>query len=176
MPTLRKSQMLRLSLTVVFILVLLLAILVQIGRASTKHQTVPTAPPTTAVIPTSLPTIAPTNPPQATVIPPQSTREVATQTPGVTASLTVVSIVASPSHLSTKTEMSGNGTIPQLTSSLEPSPKLLISPSSHLTATGTANFDTQTDGSRGIFYYLIGGGVVLVLAIGTFWIIRTRRR
>ena len=168
--------MLRLSLTVIIMLVLLLAFLVQIGRASSKHQTVPTAPPTTAVIPTSQPTVTPTNPTQPTVIPPQSTRGVATQTPGVTASHTVVSIVASPSYLPTKTEMSGNGTIPQLTASLEPTVELPSSPSSPLTEPGTANPDTKTDSSRGIFYCLIGGGVVLALAIGIIWIIRTRRR
>ena len=89
MQTILKSRILK--PVVVFLLVLFLWLFFQlpIGRASTSHQTIPTAPPTTSATPTNTSTQTPTNTPQTTVTSTQTTYVLASQTPGYTTSPTV---------------------------------------------------------------------------------------
>lgn len=183
MRTILKSQMIRLVITFIFVFFLLLAFLIKIGRASAPHQTIPTAPPTTAVIPTRLPTETPTKPPQpteistqTTVISTQPTRIIPSQTTTSTARPTIENTIANPSLTPNTTEPSGTGTINVSTVTHTPIEGILISGTSSMLPTTIAPLTTIPKGSSGILYYLLGGGIIIIVIIGIVWIVKFRRK
>lgn len=176
MQRIRNNIVFRLAVTCIFVFFLLLSFLIQIGQASTPHQTIPTAPPTTASIPTILPTETPTNPPQTTVISTQPTHEAPSQTPSSTTSPTVENIISSPSIAPSKTVPSENEVIPILSVTHTPTEAILISPTSPKLQTTTVIPAPITTGSSGIVYYLVGGGIVLIFIIGLVWLLKIRHR
>ncbi len=176
MQTILKRQFYKLTVTFMLVLFLLLSLIFQIARASTPHQTIPTAPPTTAVIPTISFTGTPTNPPQTTVISTQPTQVLPSQTPNFTASPTGKSITSSPTFVPSTTGLPITGTLPSLTETLLPTEGALIAPTSSLLPTATGISAAETPGYYGVLYCLIVGGVVLILAIGIIWVLLRSRR
>ena len=109
---------------------LLLTLEIDAGRGEQLYQTIPTMPPTTAILPTTLPNDTPTNPPQPSATYLQPTYVAATQTAGMMASATVVAATPSPSSVPSATGQPGGETIPTLTSTLTPTRVSQISPTS----------------------------------------------
>jgi hypothetical protein len=158
------------------VLFLLLSFQTPIGRADTQHQTIPTAPPTTAIIPTSAPTETQTQPPQITVIYTQPTQVLPSQTPGIIASPTVETITSSPSKVPSATVLPGDGTIPNLTVTLSSPVGTTIPPTSSIPPTVTVIVPTKTLGSSGILYYLLIGAIIVIFVIGVIWYLKLRHR
>ena len=100
------KHLLKFSLPLLLVLVIWLTIRLPIARAGDQHQTIPTAPPTTAIIPTSSKTQTPINPPATGIyptisstptIPSQSTLALASQTAvPATASVTATTLATLP--------------------------------------------------------------------------------
>ena len=183
--------MIKLATAFVLVLFLLLSFLIQTGRASTSNQTIPTAPPPTVEIPTitpvgtatsppatiEIPTIsstrAPTYPPQITIIYTQPTQVLGSQTPGFTTSPTIETI---PSAVPTTTGLLKPGTIPILTATLSSTGGTQISPTSTLLPSATVLPTTNAQGSRGILFCLLGGGIVLIFVVGIVWFLKSRNK
>jgi hypothetical protein len=176
MLTIRKSHVFRLAVTCIFVFFLVLSCLIQIGQASTPHQTIPTAPPSTASIPTILPTETPTKPPQTTVISTQPTHLAPSQTPSSTGSPTIEIIISSPSIAASTTAPSGNGPVPQLTVTQTPTEVILISPTISKLPITTVFTPAIITGTSGILYYLLGGGIIIIFLIGIAWFLKFKRR
>ena len=156
---------------VVFLLVLFLWLFTQlpIGRASTSHQTIPTAPPTSSVTPTITATETPTNTSQPTVTSTQTTYLLASQVPGTTASPTVETML-------TPSEVPGSGTIPILTATLSPAEETQITATASFLLTATATPRIKLPGSSEILYCLLCGVILLIFVLGLIWFIRSRKR
>ena len=176
MQTYFKNQMIKLAGAFLLMVVLMLSLRIHTGRAGLQYQTIPTMPPTTAIIPTTLPSDTPTSPPQPTVNPPQptvissqATYVIPSQTAGGTASATVGAVTFTPSSVPSATGLPGGGTIPQLTATLAPTEVTGISPTPTL-------IPTEAPGTSGVPYGFIFGGMVLGLAVGLVWWLRSRRR
>jgi hypothetical protein len=175
MITLLKSQMIKLALAFMIMLILLLSFLIQDSQANALFQTIPTAPPTTAIPPIS-PTKTPTNPPQPTVIYIQPTRVQASLTPSSIASPTIEKIISSPTNFSTSTELTGIETLPILTITQTPTLMTQMTPSSALLPTTTVFPATKTTSSTGILYGLLGGGIVLIFISVVVWFLKSRHK
>lgn len=176
MQTIRKNLLFKFAVAFMLVLFLLLSFLFQIGRAGTRHQTIPTAPPTTAIIPTISSTETPTSPPQITVISTQPTRVIPSQTTTSTVSPTVQTIISSPSIVSTATGLPGNGTIPGLTATQSSTQVALISPTSSSLPTTPVSSALKIPGYRGVLYCLLGGGIVLIFIIAIVLFLRSRKK
>jgi hypothetical protein len=176
MHTILKRQMIKLVVAFILLLFLLLSFQIQFGRAGTSHQTIPTAPPTTAISPTVSSTGTPTITPQATLISTQPTRVISSPTPSTTILTTVETIISTPSSVSSATGLPGNGTIPILTVTLSSTEVTQISPTSTLLPTATVTSATKIPGSSRTTIYLLGGVLVIIFVIGIVWFMKLRRR
>ena len=171
-----KNHMLRWAVPFLLVPFLLLSVLIHPGQASTSHQTIPTAPPTTAVIPIITSTDTPMNTPSTTVTSTQATHVLVSQIPSFTTSPTVKVIISSPNKVPPTTEKPGNGTIPGLTGTLSPIKETPFSPTSTQLPAGTDSSTTERPGSSGILSYLIGGGVVFIIIFGSLSWLKSRRK
>jgi cobalamin biosynthesis Mg chelatase CobN len=164
-----KSQAFKLAAGIILTLSIMLSFLIQVGRADTQHQTIPTAPPSTATITIILPSETPTIPPQSTVVATQPTHVLASQTPSSTATPTRENIVTTPSIAPSGTGLPNNGTIPQLSATFT------LTETSATTPTSTG-VQTEASGSSGMLIGLLVGGMVVILVIGVGWYLNSRRR
>ena len=175
--------MLKFSIASLFMLTFWLSILLPIGRASTQHQTIPTAAPTTAIIATIPITRTPINPTVTQIFPTISS----TQTPTFPSQST--SVIESQTALPTSTELAGTiqstftateqhatATIPILTGTFSPFEATQGSPTVAFNLSATVIPPLITPVSRGILYCLIGGGIILVLLFGIVLFARSRRK
>jgi hypothetical protein len=176
MQTIHKRQVFKFSMTFIHLLFLWLAIFIQIGRASTSQQTIPTAPPTTAVIPTITSTNPPMNTPQTTVISTQPTQIIASSTPGFTASPAVATFLSSPSLTTTITGLPAIGTAARLTVTLAPTEVIRLSTTSTPRPTTTVFPAVKTTGTSGILYFFLGGGILLLVIIGVVGLRKPKHR
>ena len=160
-----------------------LSILLPIGRASTQHQTIPTAAPTTAIFSTISITRTPINPTATQIFPTISS----TQTPTIPSQST--SVIESQTALPTSTVLAGTlqstftateqhvkGTIPVLTGTFSPFEATQGSQTAAFNLSATVIPPLVTPVSRGITYCLIGGGTILILLCGIFLFARSRRK
>ena len=184
MHTFTKRLTFRLASALLLALSLWLSYLMPIGRASTLHQTIPTAPPPTVVAPTTAASQTPTSAPPATAIPTQPRLVTATQTEGVIASETARAVTPSPSGVPGRatsspggaTVVAGKATTPPMTATQLATGKTESGPSSSAVATGTGSTETQAPGAIGFTAYVIGFGVGVVLLIGVrAWLKRRKR-
>jgi hypothetical protein len=155
--------MIKLAGAFMLVIVLLLSMQIHKGRAGQQYQTIPTMPPTTAIIPTTLPDDTPTNPPQLSATYHQPTDIAPSQTAGMMASATLVAATPSSSSVPSATGQPGGETMPILTSTLTPTNVTDVFPTS-------SPVPTKTPGSSGVLCGLIGGGIVLLVAIGVWWL------
>jgi hypothetical protein len=176
MQTILKSRILKLAVAFMLGLILWLSILLPMGRASTSHQTIPTAPPTTEVIPTISPSRTPTNPPQTTIISTQPTQVQPSHTPSSTNSPTAETNTSRPTIVPTTTRLPGNGTIPVLTVTPAATEVIRISPTSSALPTSTVSIAIKSPISSAILFCLLGGGIVLIIVIGIIWFLKSRQR
>jgi hypothetical protein len=173
MQTILKTRLLKPALVFLLVLFLCLSFRLPIGRASTSHQTIPTAPPTTSATPTSTSTQTPTTTSQTTVTSTQSPYVLASQTPGTTTSPTAGVI---PSTVLTATGLPGSGTIPILTATLSPAEETQISATSSLTPTATVFSIIKPLGSSGILLCLLCGVIIIIFVVGLIWFLKSRQR
>ena len=158
-----KSQIIKLIAAYILALFLLLSLLTQIGRASNQYQTIPTMPPTAAVSSTSTPSDPPTEPSHPTTTSTQPIHVPPSQTAAVTARATIRVITPIPSSTPSATGLSGGSTVPVLTITLTPTKVTEVSPT-------LSPVPVETAGSSGVLCGLIWGGIVLLLAIGVWWL------
>ena len=173
------KQLRKLSLLLLFVLVIGLTIRLPIARAGDQHQTIPTAPPTTAIIPTSSNTQTPINPTATGIYPTFSS----TQTPTETSQSTLVlaSQTALPATASvtgtifgtlTATEQAAQGTLPILSVTRTPGAGSQASP----TPSGSQTTpDTATLVSLGVFVCL-GSGIILFFVVAIRRYYSSRRK
>jgi hypothetical protein len=181
MQTIHKERTPKLVVLILLVLFLYLSFQLPVARASTSHQTIPTAPPTTSVTPTITSTSTPIsaststaiNPPQTTVPATQKTLVLPSQTPGSTISPTGGAI---SSTVPSATELPGLGTIPVLTATLLPAEATQIASTTPYIPTATVTPKTNLPGYREILYCLLCGVIVLILVLGFVWFIKSRRR
>ena len=181
MHTTINKHLLKLSLSLLFVLILWFSILMPIGRAGTQHQTIPTAPPTTAIVPTTANTRTPTNPTITVVFPTNSF----TKTPTIPSQSTLVStsqttmptatpIIGTGIFTLTATEQGANGTIPNLPGTLTPVDGSQASPTSSSVQTTDETKSTQV--FLGILYCFLGVGIILLFIIGYRRYIKSKRK
>ena len=173
MQTILKSRILKPAVVFIIVLILWLSFRLPIGRASTSHQTIPTAPPPTSATPTSTSSQTQTNTPQITVTSTQPTSVLASQTPGSTTSPTPGAI---PSTFPSATGLPGSGTIPILTATLSLAEMTQVSPTSSFPLISTVFPSIKLSGSSGILYCLLCGVIILILVLGLIWYLRYRKR
>ena len=162
------KHLLKFSLPLLLVLVIWLTIRLPIARARDQHQTIPTAPPTTAIIPTSSKTQTPINPPATGVNPTiSSTPTIPSQSTLVSASQTAIS--ATPSVTGTTL---GTFTLPIL--SITPTP-LAGFQASPTPAGGQTTPDNATLVSLGILVCL-GSGIILFFIVAFRRYYRSRRQ
>ena len=160
------KHLLKFSLPLLLVLVIWLTIRLPIARAGDQHQTIPTAPPTTAIIPTSSKTQTPINPTATGIyptisstptIPAQSTLALASQTAvPATASVTGTTLAILPILSVTSTPSAGSQASPTPTG-------------------GQTTPDTATLVSLGILVCL-GSGIILFFIVAFRRYYRSRRK
>jgi hypothetical protein len=176
MQTVFRYQISKLTICIMLVLFVLLSLLVQSVQAAILRQTIPTAPPTFVASPTVAPNKTPTNPPQPTEIYTQPTQILPSQTADLTISPTVTSTISSPSNVPTATELSGNGTIPVMAETISPIEATRSSLSSSPLPTNTVLPISVGFASKGLYYFLFAGGLVILLAIVVAWFLKSRRK
>lgn len=171
------KHLLKFSLLFLFVLIIWLSFRLPIGRAGNQHQTIPTAPPTTAVVPTSSNTQTPTNPTATGVYPTiSSTPTISSQSTLVLLSQTAVFATASITGTTigtlATTDHTPNGTLPVLSATNTP---ITASQSSATPAGGQTTPDTATLVSLGILV-CFGSGILLFFMVAIRRYYRSRRK
>ena len=146
------------------------------SKAGFQRQTIPTAPPPTdTTYPTSESSGTPTSPVRPTNAPTQQNTEVLSPTRGVTANVTPLGGIASPSEAPSSTATMGGGTIPLLTETSSEGEGRLNTPTSSTIGTATGAPGAKSGGGSGAWFYIIGGGVAIGAVVGAVWWLKRRR-
>jgi hypothetical protein len=182
MQTFHKNIYLKLFIALILTVILGISFQSNISLAGNLHQTIPTAPPTTAINPTSSLTQTPTNPTATFVIPTisssptltsiQPTFSFTTTTPAAPIKLPTETITSQ----STETPLHNNKTVPVLTKTLVPEVGTQGSPDSSFLLTSTELPTAKSQSYTGIINCLLGGVIILILVIGIVWFLRTTRK
>lgn len=170
-----KRQVLKFGLAFGIVLFLWLSVFIQMGRASTHQQTIPTAPPTTIEVPTLPPSKTPANPPPTAVGSIQPTRELPSATPGLTMSPTTQVTYSSTGIAPTPGGATETGMPPSGSATSAPTGMKTIPPTVILQQTPHITPAMKTNGASVILYILLGGGILVLLIIGVVRLLRIKR-